>query len=201
MSGARIATAYDGRADEYIELFGSIDQLSPLDRGSIESWSRDIAGLVLDAGCGPGHWSAFMAEATRGDVLGVDASPVMIASARRRFPNARFVVGDLTALPLAGGVVSGILAWFSLIHMEPDELSVALGEFARASSPGCSLLLGYFEGTPRVAFDHAVATAYFWTESSLADVLGQAGWVVRDAATRLDRGHRPHGQLWAELEP
>jgi len=47
-------------------------------------------GLVVDLGCGSGHWAAELTQAGY-DVLGVDASAAMIAIARRRAPAARFV--------------------------------------------------------------------------------------------------------------
>jgi trans-aconitate methyltransferase len=52
---------------------------------------------ILDLGCGTGDITAAMAE--RGaQVVGVDASPAMIASARERFPGQDFRVADAAAL-------------------------------------------------------------------------------------------------------
>jgi SAM-dependent methyltransferase len=59
----------------------------------------DRRGLVVDVGCGSG---VLARELTRAgfDVLGVDASPAMIALARETAPNARFVVGSLESVDL-----------------------------------------------------------------------------------------------------
>jgi len=51
-------------------------------------------GLIVDLGCGPGHWPA-AATAAGFDVLGVDASAAMIARARARAPHARFRLASL----------------------------------------------------------------------------------------------------------
>lgn len=61
----------------------------------------DLAGRrVLDVGCGTGRWSAALAE--RGArVWGVDASPEMVAQARRRGVNAK--VARAEALPFKNG--------------------------------------------------------------------------------------------------
>ena len=73
-----------------------------------QSWARElIARLhlrgdeqVLDVGCGDGKVTAELARAVpRGHVLGVDASPEMIAFARKAFPaskisNLNFQIGD-----------------------------------------------------------------------------------------------------------
>jgi len=58
-----------------------------------------VAAEVLDAGCGVGYGSAYLAEvASR--VVGVDVSEEAIAYARERYrrPNLEFVLGDLLAL-------------------------------------------------------------------------------------------------------
>ncbi|HEX2122403.1 MAG TPA: class I SAM-dependent methyltransferase [Thermoanaerobaculia bacterium] len=50
-------------------------------------------GLVIDVGCGSGVWARALTDAGY-DVLGIDASPAMIALARRTAPDARFEVGS-----------------------------------------------------------------------------------------------------------
>ena len=56
--------------------------------------------LVLDLGCGTGHLAAQLAEqGVR--VIGLDASPAMIAKARVAYPTLRFEVGDGAAFELA----------------------------------------------------------------------------------------------------
>jgi len=49
---------------------------------------------ILDVGCGTGHLTAQIAK--RGvEVIGLDASPSMIALARQNFPRLRFELGDV----------------------------------------------------------------------------------------------------------
>ena len=78
-----------------------IDELDdkPLDRWLLER-IVDLAdgGPVADAGCGPGQ-VGFHLAAAGADVTGFDLSPGMVAEARSRFPELRFEVADLTALP------------------------------------------------------------------------------------------------------
>lgn len=59
----------------------------------------DRRGLVVDVGCGSG---VVARELTRAgfDVLGIDASPSMIALAQESAPEARFVVGSLESVEL-----------------------------------------------------------------------------------------------------
>ena len=75
-----------------------------------EDWSRavidrlDLHGdeTVLDAGCGSGRVTRLLLERLpRGRVIGVDASPSMIESAREALPErTEFVVADLLKLEL-----------------------------------------------------------------------------------------------------
>jgi SAM-dependent methyltransferase len=198
---ADVATAYDSRADEYIEKLGSVEQMASHDRATIASWRDGISGRILDAGSGPGHWSDVLSACGRRDVVGIDASARFAASARQRFPHVGFLVGDLAALPIATGSVGGILAWFSIIHTAPTGVPGILREFARVLIPGRSLLLGFFDGDAGTPFDHAVTTAYYWSAEALGALLAQHGFVVERAAARQDLGVRKQGDLVATLSP
>lgn len=201
MSRADIADAYNARADEYVEKLGSVHQMAERDRATIEHWRDSSAGRVLDAGCGPGHWTDVLADSGRRDVVGIDGSTGFLESARLRFPRTSFVVGDLAALPIASGSMDGILAWYSIIHTAPAGLTGILREFARALAPSGSLLLGFFDGEPAAAFEHAVTTAYYWSAEALSDLLVPLGFVVERAETRNEPGNRrTHGELLATLK-
>lgn len=53
---------------------------------------------ILDLGCGPGNVTQLLAERwPTAAITGVDASPDMLAAARRTVPAARFVAADLNA--------------------------------------------------------------------------------------------------------
>lgn len=196
MHRAEVAASYDNRADEYVAMLGSVEQLAEADRLTIERWASSVHGRLLDAGCGPGHWSALLADRGRA-VLGVDASPRFVTSARRRFAGVDFLVGDLAALPLPDGAVGGVLAWFSVIHTPPESLPGVLAELARVLSPSGSLLLGFFDGAAGAPFDHAVTQAYRWSTDALATRLSEHGLLVVESATRHDPGVRPQGHLVA----
>lgn len=199
-TGAAAATraAYSRRAAEYIAALGDIAAMSPIDRAAIAEWASPLAGPVLDAGCGPGHWTAYL-HGIGTQVVGLDMVPEFIASARERFPRVSFRDGTLDSLPYAQGALAGILAWYSLIHTPPARVPEVLAEFARCLESGGSLLVGCFAGPQVRAFDHAVTTAYLWPPPQLSRALEGAGFRVVGVETRTDVGSRPHAAISATL--
>lgn len=195
-----VAAAYDARADEYIQVAGTLDRMDARDRALIESWRDATPGLLVDAGCGPGHWTALLSSGGR-DVRGFDVSESFIGAARSRHPQAVFEVGSFRDLPLATASVGGILAWYSLIHTPPTGIAEVLDEFARVLAPGGGILLGLFDGQPREPFEHAIAPAWFWSPDALGELLADAGFAVtsmhRRERTPEESSVRAHADLSA----
>ncbi|MFE4837590.1 class I SAM-dependent DNA methyltransferase [Arthrobacter sp. NPDC056691] len=196
MTDVRVQAAYSDRAAEYTALFGSADTAHEQDRLLISRWSQSLGGPAVDAGCGPGHWTAFLADHGV-DVEGVDLVPVFIEKARRRFPATYFRVATLRALDVPNGHLTGILAWYSLIHFESAELSLVLGEFARCIRTGGSILLGFFNGPAGESFPHAVTTAYYWSVDAMSQHLVAAGFEVQEIHARSEAENRPHAAIVA----
>ncbi|MFB7912505.1 class I SAM-dependent DNA methyltransferase [Streptomyces sp. NPDC056061] len=198
------AHAYDDVAALYFDLArDSLDEL-PLDRAILAAFAEVARaqgpGTVAELGCGPGYLTAHLRDLGL-DVFGVDLSPVMIDLAREAYPDLRFEVGSMATLAdlgLTDGALSGIVSWYSVIHVPPGELPPYFAEFGRVLAPGGHLLLGFFEaeGEPVTAFDHKVTTAYRWPIDDLAKLAGAAGFVeigrmLREPleGERFRRGH------------
>jgi SAM-dependent methyltransferase len=91
------------------------------------------ASLVLDAACGTGRYSDYLAG--RGHrVIGVDRSAAMLAKARAKLPEADFREGDLEALPLASASVDAAVCALALVHL--PAVGKAMAELARVVRPG-----------------------------------------------------------------
>ncbi|MEV4619404.1 methyltransferase domain-containing protein [Asanoa sp. NPDC049573] len=103
-------------------------------------------GPVLDVGCGPGHVTAHL-HALGVDASGVDLSPGMVDVARRDHPHLTFTVGSMTALDVADSSVTGLLAFWSLVHVPDGALPTVFAEFRRVLRPGGPLLVGFHVGT------------------------------------------------------
>lgn len=104
------------------------------------NYGRDLLALlaakrgerILDVGCGTGQLASEVAHAGA-EVIGVDASAAMIASARANFPQLRFEVADATALPF-DGEFDAVLSNAALHWIRDQHAAVA--SIARALKPG-----------------------------------------------------------------
>jgi SAM-dependent methyltransferase len=99
---------------------------------------------VLDAGCGVGYGTAFLAERAR-RVVGVDLSEDAIAYARRRYarPNVEFEVADLLALPVPDEAFDVVCCFETIEHL--SDQAAFVGEMRRVLRPGGAFLVS----TPR----------------------------------------------------
>jgi ubiquinone/menaquinone biosynthesis C-methylase UbiE len=197
MSVARAREAYAACSAEYISLFGTIEAAAAQDRECVLAWARTVTGRIIDVGCGPGHWTNFLHE-HGAEVDGVDPVPEFIEAARQRYSAVDYRAGHADRLDVEDASLGGILAWYSLIHTDPDQIGGLLTEFARCIRSGGSLLIGFFEGGELVPFDHAVTTAYFWPVGELSARVEQAGFEVTDVHTRTDQGMRAQGTIIAQ---
>src|SRR5689334_3956801 len=108
---------------------------------------------ALDLGCGTGTNCRYLSE-HGWDVTGIDFVPRAIGVARRKAPNAKLVVGDVTRLADAG--VSGpfgLTLDLGCFHSLPDDRRDAyVSELARVAAPGATHLMFAFgrkeRGTP-----------------------------------------------------
>jgi len=101
---------------------------------------------VLVAACGTG--SAAVELAGRGyEVTAFDLSPEMLAmAATKRWPGERpprLVVGDLRAVPFAGGWADLVLVLNASMNylLEPAEVVAALAHLARTAAPGGTVVV------------------------------------------------------------
>lgn len=198
MGNESTRAAYGARAAEYTRLLGSVKDMHELDQQRIARWAAGIDGQMVDAGCGPGHWTNYLHQ-QGATIEGIDLVPEFIESARARFPDVPFRVGSFQDMDFPDKALQGLLAWYSLIHIPPDEMPLALKELARVLAPGGKLLLGFFDGPPGIPFPHAVTTAYYWCTEQMRHLLGEAGFEVLEVETRHDTGKRAHAAITATV--
>ncbi|WP_406067761.1 class I SAM-dependent methyltransferase [Micromonospora sp. NBC_01638] len=197
MNGEKVRQAYGSMAELYIGLFGTTQQVNADDLAFIRRHLASRPGTVLDLGCGPGHLTGYL-HSLGIDATGIDLVPEFIAHARAAHPNVEFHLGSLERLDVADNSVDGILAWYSLIHLPPQELDGVLIEFRRVMAPAGTLVLGVFDADEVAAFDHKVVTAYRWPIDEISERLSRAGFLEVERLPRPSDGtHRPHAAIAA----
>ena len=134
-------------------------------------------GTLLEIGSGEGHQSEHLATLC-GQLSGPDVSDRAVERARERLPNARFGVGEVTALPWAppeGGKYDLVVACEVLYYLSDIGKSVEA-----MSSLGRACLVTFFCPSARRVAEH------------LQDLPGvRRGWIYHD----------PYAWLWAYWEP
>ncbi|MDG4807691.1 class I SAM-dependent methyltransferase [Micromonospora sp. WMMD1120] len=176
MSNQPVRDAYSYMSAQYISLVDGDWQAHVDDTALVRDHLVGSGGTVLDLGCGPGHWSAYL-HSLGVDVTGVDLVPEFIDHARTHFPGPEFRLASMTDLDLPNHSVAGILSWYSTIHLPPSELDGVLIEFRRMLAPSGRLVIGFFDSDDEVAaFDHKVYTAYRWPVDEFSAHLTQAGF-------------------------
>ncbi len=145
-----VRDAYDKVARDYAEHLPDTRAEASLDLAMVDAFADAVttastAARVLDAGCGTGRMSRYLAEHSC-DVEGVDLSPGMIAMARHHHPDLRFTVGSLSALPYPNDHFDGVLLWYSIIHTPPLGQENVFAEVARVLRPGGHVLIGSQSG-------------------------------------------------------
>ncbi|MQA84872.1 MAG: methyltransferase domain-containing protein [Streptosporangiales bacterium] len=116
--------------------------------------------LVLDIGCGPGHFAGLLAQTVgpHGQVVGVDPSAPMIVYANRhagRRANCRFELAPAQSLDLPDAAFDVVTSTFAMHHIPSEARTAALAQMYRVLRPGGRLLIAdaYPSGSvaPRVA--------------------------------------------------
>jgi SAM-dependent methyltransferase len=111
-----------------------------LERALREAGFDPRGRAVLDVGCGSGFFTAFyLARGAR--VTGLDIAPVSIERLARRHPEARFVLADVSEVPIEGRFAL-VNAFDVLYHIvEEARWEQAVRHLGAAVEPGGLLLL------------------------------------------------------------
>jgi SAM-dependent methyltransferase len=128
---------YDARAGEYDDWWLGRGLYADRDRPGwheeVQRLCEVVAGLaparVLDVACG----TAFLTRHLRGEVVGLDQSPAMVAVASSRLPEGRVVQGDAVPLPFADGEFDRVFTGHFYGHLLPGERERFVAEARRVA--------------------------------------------------------------------
>ena len=185
-----VRQSYDSAARAYAEHLASELDRKPLDRHLLNRFAEAVrgVGLVADLGCGPGHVARYLdAQGVR--MVGIDLSPEMIRVASEFQPGIEFRAGDMRALDLPDGSLAGVIAFYAIVHFQPDELGPVFREMRRVLSPGGLALLSFHVGEEVVHLDDLFGAPVsldfrFHVPDRVIEALESAGFTVME---RIDR--------------
>jgi SAM-dependent methyltransferase len=187
----QIRETYDQVAAEYCRrYFDDLDR-RPLDRELLTRFAlavRDL-GPAADVGCGPGGTTRFLKD--RGvDVFGVDLSEGMVKAARALNPDLRFVAGDFEAPEIDDEALTGLCAYYAIVHCSEAGLERALASFRRVLRPGGAMLLSFHAGEGAVRVKEFLGQAaaplefIFFSLEAILRRLDRDGWIVEEGLVR-----------------
>ena len=156
-------------------------------------------GPLLDVGCGEGRLPRDL-KARGYEVIGIDASPSLIASAREADPGGDYRVADGAALPVPDASMAIVTAFMTLHDI--DDLGGAVREIARVLTDdgrACIALVHPINSAGR--FETQTPDAPFIIRSSYFEARRYADRVERDGLLMtFNSVHRPLEALFAALE-
>jgi ubiquinone/menaquinone biosynthesis C-methylase UbiE len=128
---------YDRRAPEYDDWYLGQGLFADRDRPGWEDELDELAAAIgalpaartLDVACGTG----FLTRHLRGDVVGLDQSPRMLAEAAIQVPTATFVAGDAFAMPFADQSFDRVFTGHFYGHLDKTDRVSFLDEARRVA--------------------------------------------------------------------
>ncbi len=139
--------------------YGSFDSLRARRlMGMMEGFLKDKVDVIVDAGCGSGHYLPFLAGFCR-KLYGLEYSEDGVGMSKaRKIKNLEVVKHDLAErMPLEDSSVDFLLCTEVLEHI--SDVGFVLGEFRRVLRPGGRALISVPNFTP-LSFEHLRETFF-----------------------------------------
>ncbi len=151
-----IIDCYDKTAKNYADKF--INELSEkhLDRILLKSFASENSdkGKLIDLGCGPGQTTKFLSDSGVTDILGIDISAQMIASAKNINPQLHFDTANVLKLKYPDNFFGSAIAFYSIVHFDYGQVRTAFKEIKRVLKDNGQLLFSFHIGNNTVHLDN-----------------------------------------------
>ena len=155
--------------------------------------------LTIDVGCGEGRLTRHL-KSSGHQVIGIDASPSLVAAARASDPSMSILRADAAALPLPDKCADLAVAFMSLHDIEP--MREAVGEVARVLKGGgrfCVAIVHPINSAGK--FEGNVADAPFVIKGGYLQSFGYSDAVERGGLSMTFHSqHRPLESYFSALE-
>ncbi len=170
---------YDVRGLQWAATHGAAGR-----RAEAEAFAGRVGDGVprLDVGCGAGRYLPHLGA----PAVALDASAAMLGACRDAVPDARYVQGDVEALPFRPGSLGGAWSWMTHLHVPRHRLPMALWDLHRTLTVGSpfemQVLVGAYEGDELPGDEVGGRFFASWDPDRLADVVVGAGFDVEDGS-------------------
>ena len=187
----KINAFYNTHAESYAKRYLNELQYKHLDRIVLREFAttNGVQGRAADFGCGPGQTTRFLHDNGLKEIVGIDISHEMIATARALHPGINFVEASMLELPFDDGYFSSAVAFYAIVNLDYDQVTKAFLEIHRVLKPRSEFLvcfhtgnevihLGEFEGNP------ADVDFYLFEPDRMIRLLHETGFQVLSAYER-----------------
>jgi SAM-dependent methyltransferase len=154
---------------------------------------------TVDVGCGEGRLTRHLREFGH-PIVGIDASPSMVAAARELDPSMDIRLADATALPLDDSSADLAVAFMSLHDI--DAMPLAVREIARILEPGGRVCFAIVHPINSAGhFERRAADSPFVIKGDYLRPFRYSDTVERDGLTMIFHSqHRPIAAYFSALE-
>lgn len=181
----QIRSLYDTSADWYESIMEKEIDLPIYAEilGGLAERLEGREGSLLDTSCGSGHMMLKYRtdhDATR-PLRAIDLSPKMVEITRRRLGEDVIVeVGDMRSLEtIPDNSQAGIISFFALHHLRPEEIPPTLREWHRVLQPDGALVLGTWEGNGLIDYgEESDLEAFRYSQQEIDTWIKQAGFLI-----------------------
>ena len=150
----RIEIQYDTIAKEYAEAFSGEHEKKPKDGEILRRFLQEIGTRrpVWDFGCGPGQTANYLNNLGL-EISGLDLSGKILEQARTIHPEIYFQKGNILALEFEDDSISGVVAFYAIVHFTREQVRLAFREIFRVLQPGGIFLFTFHVGEGSIHLD------------------------------------------------
>ena len=161
-------------AAERLRLLAQVFERSSVDFLNQTGIEAGRGTTIIDLGCGPGHTTRLLAgRFPRHQIIGIDNSAHFIEMARIvGGPHCRFVIHDVTSMPLPADPCDAMYGRFLLTHLQ--DIPACIARWTGQLKRGGQMV---FEEVEAIETDHEVLCRYLQIVQNMFEARSQTLYV------------------------